>query len=128
VGDAAHVVHPLAGQGVNLGFGDAAALADALATAVETGRDLGEMALLEVVFLPIMYCYFVLHEPRSSCCLEEPGCAWLGQREWRIVACLRNECFTCKDLWRRAALPLGAFFHALMPHDRRKPCRMQGEA
>ena len=48
VGDAAHTVHPLAGQGVNLGFGDVAQLVGALAHAVECGRDLGEPLLLEV--------------------------------------------------------------------------------
>ena len=47
-GDAAHSVHPLAGQGANLGLGDVAALVDMLAHAVERGRDLGELALLEV--------------------------------------------------------------------------------
>jgi 2-octaprenylphenol hydroxylase len=39
VGDAAHTIHPLAGQGVNLGFLDAAALAQVLGDAVTAGSD-----------------------------------------------------------------------------------------
>lgn len=46
IGDAAHVVHPLAGQGVNLGFLDAAALAEVLAAARAKGDDPGEHAVL----------------------------------------------------------------------------------
>lgn len=46
VGDAAHTVHPLAGQGINLAFLDAAALVDVLGAAVESGDDPGELRVL----------------------------------------------------------------------------------
>lgn len=46
IGDAAHTVHPLAGQGINLAFLDAAALVDVVGEAVEAGDDPGEPAVL----------------------------------------------------------------------------------
>ena len=47
VGDAAHGIHPIAGQGVNLGFRDAAALAQVLVEGARLGLDLGDRQLLD---------------------------------------------------------------------------------
>jgi len=46
IGDAAHAIHPLAGQGVNLGLADAASLADVLMDALEQKRDIGVLPVL----------------------------------------------------------------------------------
>jgi len=47
IGDAAHVIHPLAGQGLNLGLRDVAALFDVVSDARKTGRDIGGAVLGE---------------------------------------------------------------------------------
>ena len=47
VGDAAHGIHPIAGQGLNLGFRDAAALAQVLVEGSRLGLDLGDAQLLD---------------------------------------------------------------------------------
>jgi 2-octaprenyl-6-methoxyphenol hydroxylase len=47
LGDAAHGIHPIAGQGLNLGLKDAAALAEVLADAARLGEDIGSEAVLE---------------------------------------------------------------------------------
>jgi len=46
VGDAAHGIHPLAGQGLNLGLRDSAALTEVLAVAARRGEDIGAAAVL----------------------------------------------------------------------------------
>ena len=46
-GDCAHGIHPIAGQGLNLGLKDAAALAEMLLDAARLGRDIGALDTLK---------------------------------------------------------------------------------
>ncbi|XP_031774078.1 ubiquinone biosynthesis monooxygenase COQ6, mitochondrial isoform X1 [Apis florea] len=68
VGDAAHRVHPLAGQGVNLGFGDITVLVQLLAEAVISGVPIGNIMYLrkyetlrQRYNVPIMFAIDALH-------------------------------------------------------------------
>jgi 2-octaprenyl-6-methoxyphenol hydroxylase len=47
IGDAAHVIHPIAGQGLNMGLKDVAALAETIADAARLGLDPGSLVVLE---------------------------------------------------------------------------------
>ena len=47
IGEAAHVIHPIAGQGLNIGIRDIAALAEIIIDARRLGLDIGDPALLE---------------------------------------------------------------------------------
>lgn len=46
IGDAAHAVHPLAGQGVNLGFGDASTLTKVISEGISVGTDFTDVSIL----------------------------------------------------------------------------------
>ncbi len=82
VGDAAHVVHPLAGQGLNLGFGDVETLVDVLA-AREPFRDCGDRVLLRRYER-------ARAEPVAAMRQSTDGLARLFASERRDVAALRG--------------------------------------
>ncbi|GLC55658.1 hypothetical protein PLESTB_001011700 [Pleodorina starrii] len=90
VGDAAHAVHPLAGQGVNLGFGDAAALAEALAAAVETGTDPGDARMLYDSYeaprrTAVLTMVAALDAIKGAFAIQAPGFAALRGLGLRLV-------------------------------------------
>jgi 2-octaprenylphenol hydroxylase len=93
IGDAAHVVHPLAGQGVNLGLLDAATLGEVLVAGCRAGEDPGAQSLLrryerwrkseiEPMTLAIDgFNRFLAHGAGPLSRLAQRGLAWVNRSE-----------------------------------------------
>lgn len=83
VGDAGHTVHPLAGQGLNLGLRDAAALAETIVEARRLGMDIGSTAVLE------RYDRWRRGETLAMATLTD-GLNRLFSRDWRPLRLVRG--------------------------------------
>jgi len=89
IGDAAHTIHPLAGQGANLGFADARTLAQVLAGARLEGRSPGDLKLLKqyqhrrraenIVMGSVMEAFKQIYSA------DNPGINWLRNTSMRFV-------------------------------------------
>jgi 2-octaprenylphenol hydroxylase len=93
IGDAAHVVHPLAGQGVNLGLLDAAALAQLVLDARRVGEDPGALSTLrryerwrksELAFMSTAidaFDRFLAHGTGPVSKLAQRGLGWVNRSQ-----------------------------------------------
>jgi 2-octaprenylphenol hydroxylase len=90
IGDAAHTIHPLAGQGLNLGLGDAKALADTLQRAHACGRDVGGLSTLRRFER-------ARREPNTTMLLGMRGLQRLFASPSPWVKLLRNQGLTLAD-------------------------------
>jgi 2-polyprenylphenol 6-hydroxylase len=93
IGDAAHVVHPLAGQGVNLGLLDAGALAQEIVAAVARREDPGSLSVLrayerwrrsEIAFMAVSIDAFdrlLAHGTGPLARLAQRGLGWVNRSQ-----------------------------------------------
>ncbi|MDF2690440.1 MAG: FAD-binding protein [Gammaproteobacteria bacterium] len=92
IGDAAHSIHPLAGQGLNLGFADAKVLAEVLSNAKKKGRNLASKQTLlqyqrarkhyNAAVMWSMYGFNGLFSNRLAAlaCLRQAGFNWINKQ------------------------------------------------
>ncbi len=89
IGDAAHTIHPLAGQGANLGFADARVLSQLIAGAKLEGRRIGDIAILKqfqrqrrtenVVMAAVMETFKRLYST------DNPGINWIRNAGMKMI-------------------------------------------
>lgn len=84
LGDAAHGIHPFAGQGLNLGIYDIAALTEAMENALSTGHDIGSAVVVGQKFAAEMlaHAFPILSgmEAIKTLCATTPKAASLGMK------------------------------------------------
>lgn len=83
VGDAAHVIHPLAGQGVNLGCLDAAVLVDHLIKDHQRGVWANLQTLQKYQHQRCLHNSLMMH--------SMSGLGWINKTQWKPLQWLRNE-------------------------------------
>ena len=90
IGDAAHTIHPLAGQGVNLGFQDAACLGQLIGELHARGRDFGLAANLRPFERERKTANYIMQQAMS-------GFKWLFGETRMLPTLLRNPMLTAAD-------------------------------
>lgn len=90
IGDAAHTIHPLAGQGVNLGFQDVACLSQQIHEQLSYGRDFGLMANLRAFERQRKTQNYMMQNAMS-------GFKWLFGKQVLPVTLLRNYAMSAFD-------------------------------
>jgi 2-octaprenylphenol hydroxylase len=98
IGDAAHTIHPLAGQGVNLGYRDAQVLADVVLQAHKAKRDIGDPSVLRSYqyrrVAPNLAMSGLMEGFKQLFAIEQPSIQWLrnlGIRTLDRQTLIKNE-------------------------------------
>lgn len=98
IGDAAHTIHPLAGQGVNMGYRDAEVLAEVVQQAHRSNQEIGTLRVLRRYqsrrFVPNLVMTGLMEGFKQLFAIQQPSIQWLrnlGVRTLDQQSLLKNE-------------------------------------